>query len=245
MSRIPDYQVRESTKAKSVRLEVSVRHGLVVVVPEGFEASQIHALIVRKRAWIEKAFRKVLQRGGHVEPGPAGQLPQHIPLQAIGEEWTIQNQRTEARWVTAVGRSDDTILVRGNIEDTAVYLGALRRWITRKAHGHLSPWLQQLSEDEGLPFGRTLVKSQRTRWASCSWHKTISINQNLLFLPAYLVRYIFIHELCHTIHLNHSRKFWALVGHKEPGYSALRKELHDAWRWVPAWIEDSPEPHAY
>jgi len=51
------------------------------------------------------------------------------------------------------------------------------------------------------------------------------------------VRYVFIHELCHTIHMNHSPKFWALVAEKEPNYQQIDRELRKAWRYVPAWAE--------
>ena len=78
----------------------------------------------------------------------------------------------------------------------------------------------------------TMVRCQRTRWGSCSRRKTISINQNLLFVPSYLVRHVFIHELFHILHPNHSRRFWELVAKKEPNYLALRKELRTADRWI-------------
>ena len=63
---------------------------------------------------------------------------------------------------------------------------------------------------------------QRTRWGSCSNSGTISLNAALLFLEPPLVRYLFIHELCHLIALNHSRRFWAAVARYEPDYRGAR-----------------------
>jgi hypothetical protein len=37
------------------------------------------------------------------------------------------------------------------------------------------------------------------------------LNCKLLFLPRELVRYVLIHELCHTLVHNHSSRFWAMV----------------------------------
>jgi predicted metal-dependent hydrolase len=51
------------------------------------------------------------------------------------------------------------------------------------------------------------------------------------------VRYVFVHELCHTIHMNHSAAFWNLVAEKEPNYERLDTELQNVWRYVPAWVE--------
>ena len=52
-----------------------------------------------------------------------------------------------------------TLVVSGNTDNMAGNASAFRRWINRKAHEHLEPWLQLISEEEGLPFGRTLVRS--------------------------------------------------------------------------------------
>lgn len=230
---IPTYRVRVSTRAKRVRLEVSAQCGLVVVVPKGFDETNIPALVERKRAWIEKALERLKQRQDAMEPDLPALMPERILLRAIGEEWTIQKQPEQAPWVAAKENGHGTLLVHGCVGDTAACATVLRRWINWKAHHILVPWLSRVSEEEGLPFGRTMVRSQRTRWGSCSSHKTISINQNLLFVLPDLVRYVFIHELCHTLHPNHSRRFWELVAKKEPNYLALRRELRRADHWIP------------
>jgi len=51
-----------------------------------------------------------------------------------------------------------------------------------------------------------------------------------------LVRYVFLHELCHSVHLNHSAKFWNLLRQHEPQTDRLRKELRTAWSYVPGWF---------
>ena len=77
------------------------------------------------------------------------------------------------------------------------------------------------------------MRAQRSRWGSCSRQRAISINQKLLFLPPALVRYVFIHELCHMVHFDHSPAFWRLVTQREPRGRALDEELGVAWRYVP------------
>jgi len=86
-----------------------------------------------------------------------------------------------------------------------------------------------------------LVRSQRSRWGSCSRRRAISLNQKLLFVPPPLVRYVFLHELCHTVHFDHSPAFWAFLAQREPRWKALDEELDMAWRYVPLWAS-SPGP---
>src|SRR5437660_1296677 len=73
------------------------------------------------------------------------------------------------------------------------------------------------------------------RWARRSASKNLSLNTKLLFLSPDLVRYVLIHELCHTVHMNHSGDFWRLVACHEPGYRVLDQALRAAWKTVPQW----------
>jgi predicted metal-dependent hydrolase len=50
------------------------------------------------------------------------------------------------------------------------------------------------------------------------------------------VRYLMIHELSHTVHMNHSRRFWQTVSRHCPDYRRLDRELLDGWRRVPSWV---------
>jgi predicted metal-dependent hydrolase len=82
-----------------------------------------------------------------------------------------------------------------------------------------------VSIQTSLPYNRVSIRGQKTRWGSCSSDKNINLNYKLLFLEPEFVKYIIIHELCHTIHLNHSREFWQLVGDFYPDYRDIRKQI--------------------
>lgn len=71
------------------------------------------------------------------------------------------------------------------------------------------------------------IRAQKTRWASCSSLGTLSLNVYLRVLPAELRRYVYIHELCHLKHMNHSGAFWSEVARLCPDYRELRKRLKD------------------
>jgi predicted metal-dependent hydrolase len=95
--------------------------------------------------------------------------------------------------------------------------------------------LQTLSLTTGLKYSRAFVKRPRTRWASCSRHESISLNAKLLFLPPDLVDYVIIHELCHLMEMNHSKRFWELVASHCPGFRRLDSQLREMWKVVPRW----------
>ena len=77
----------------------------------------------------------------------------------------------------------------------------------------------------GLRPKKVAVRDTRTRWGSCSETGTISLSWRLAFAPPDVMRYVIIHECCHLGQMNHSAKFWALVGeHFGPGY-----EIRKSW----------------
>jgi predicted metal-dependent hydrolase len=69
------------------------------------------------------------------------------------------------------------------------------------------------------------VRKMRSRWGSCSKEGNISINLLLGHLPPDLLEYVVIHELCHMVHHDHSRNFWALVGKYVPEFKSHKKQL--------------------
>ncbi len=231
-----DYAVRESRRAKRVSLKVTEEGVLEVVIPRGFDRSLIPGILREKRGWIERATRRMEKQKTTGEAQPP--LPRRIALRAIGEAWPVSYHRTPSRRVTVTQRTPRQLALSGDVDRVAMCRAALRRWLARKARQHLVPWLRAMSKEEGLPFGKTTVRGQRTRWASCSARGTISINYKLLFVSRPLVRYVLIHELCHTRHMNHSPRFWSLLKEKEPGYQELRARVRAAWRHVPRWLQD-------
>jgi len=233
MSALPEYTVRESTRAKHVRLRVSTHDGLVVVVPNGFDRAQIPGILVEKKRWLNRAMTEVDRRREVMEP--ADELPERIALRAIGEDWTVERQECEASSVRTTEHVDNRLLVRGVIDTPDVWRPALRRWVVGKAKQSLVPWLEAVAEERGFQVGRVSIRCQKTRWGSHSKRGTISLNAQLLFVPPQLVRYVFLHELCHSVHLDHSARFWNLLRQHEPQTDRLRKELRAAWRYVPGW----------
>lgn len=76
-------------------------------------------------------------------------------------------------------------------------------------------------------FNAISIKSQKTRWGSCSKRKNLNFNYKILFLSPKIRDYIMIHELCHLKEFNHSSKFWRLVAKAMPDFEGIRKELNE------------------
>jgi predicted metal-dependent hydrolase len=212
-----------------------------VVVPKGFDQRHIPEIVHRRRDWIAKTIQRIEAEREGLRDETGGSLPQVIALRSLPEEWNVVYRPTSEPHLKVGLAISRQLVLQGQIQQPELCQQVLRRWLQRKAHYHLAPWLEQVSEQLSLPFSTVSVRGQKTRWASCSNRHSISLNYKLLFLPPHLVRYVLIHELCHTVHLNHSSAFWALVEEKEPNYKNLDSELRTAWRYVPEWVEQSSD----
>jgi predicted metal-dependent hydrolase len=95
--------------------------------------------------------------------------------------------------------------------------------------------LEQLAREHGFSFASMQVRFQKSRWGSCSSKGRISLNVCLIFLPELLVRYILLHELCHTRQMNHSAAFWKLVLTADPDALSKNRAMREAWKYVPGW----------
>ena len=79
----------------------------------------------------------------------------------------------------------------------------------------------------GVSYGRITIRSQHTRWGSCSAKGNLNFNCLLMLCPSEVVDYVVIHELCHRKELNHSPDFWAEVEKICPDYRIHRKWLKE------------------
>ena len=229
------YTIRESARAKHVRLRVSAEEGVVVVVPKGFEHHQIPDVIERKRQWIERALAKIAEEGRHT-PSPAIR-PDILDLAAIDQIWTLEWVLSNASRVTVRQCGSRALRLQGDVEDPGVWQPALRRWVIKKGKEHLEPWVQRLSDQLHLSIKRVTVRCQKTRWGSYSTNGTLSLNAQLLFLPRRWARYVLLHELCHVEHPDHSSVFWDRLARHEPDAARIRDEMRGSHtNLVPSWL---------
>lgn len=101
-------------------------------------------------------------------------------------------------------------------------------WYREMAGTLLGDRLAHLSLRVGRQPRKLRIGAQRSRWGSCSAGGTVSLNWRLLLLPSEVVDYVLVHELCHLVHLDHSRAFWALVEAHCPDYRSQRTRLREA-----------------
>ena len=76
-----------------------------------------------------------------------------------------------------------------------------------------------------VTYGKFTIRSQKTRWGSCSGKGNLNFNYQLYYLTEKLLDYVVVHELAHRIHMNHSPAFWKEVEKYCPDHKECRRKL--------------------
>ncbi|MBE6583694.1 MAG: M48 family metallopeptidase [Ruminococcaceae bacterium] len=78
--------------------------------------------------------------------------------------------------------------------------------------------VEHFAKEMGVRYNRVTIKSQHTRWGSCSNKSNLNFNCLLLLAPENVLDYVVVHELCHLKEMNHSKSFWNEVERVLPDY---------------------------
>jgi len=89
--------------------------------------------------------------------------------------------------------------------------------------------VKEISKDLRVELNRIYFRKMRTKWASLSSAKNLTVNRLMKYLPEYLIKYVIFHELVHAIEKRHNEKFWSIISHKFKNYQKLEKELFIYW----------------
>jgi predicted metal-dependent hydrolase len=136
---------------------------------------------------------------------------------AIADRFVRENRSWIDRTRAKYGPRPNTSRIESSAHEYVRLKKIVQREIAKRVK-HFAPLY-------GAKHARVIVRNQKSRWGSCAKSGTISFNYRLLFLPAELADYVVVHEVCHLLEMNHSKRFWALVARTIPNHVSLRKEL--------------------
>jgi predicted metal-dependent hydrolase len=223
--------VRESRRARRLAVRVHRTGRVEVVVPPRTSRATVSAFVSQHRDWIETRRQAALRQKPPDTPFP----PTRIALPGVYESWRVHLAGGTGRIRIGAG-GDELLVIAGDLSSPQQLGDALRRWLVGRARILLAEHLADCAREFGFSYRALSVRRQKTRWGSCSTRGTISLNCCILFQPPEVLRYLLIHELSHTRHMNHSRSFWATVAACCPDYRTLDRQLLDGWRRVPSWL---------
>ncbi|NJD03914.1 MAG: M48 family metallopeptidase [Ruminiclostridium sp.] len=206
---------------KTMLIEVEAPKTITVTVPVGTAENKILEMVKTKSKWIVKKlfdikdmeYRKRTRQ--YVNGESFIYMGRNYSLQIILDYKAIP---PEAKLIRG------KICVYTCLKDDRLVRLALENWYKDKAREKIQERINYYQPYFDVKPAKITVKDQKKRWGSCSSRKSLLFNWKCIMAPSPVLDYIVVHEMCHLVHMNHSKEFWQLLKRVLPDY-----ENRKAW----------------
>lgn len=195
--------------------------GVELVVPRGMPLRRADSFVQEKRPWIERTLRRLREAEALA---PAARLEHGGWVPYLEERLELVVSREHGRVRAHVARRGGTLRVALPAAEPDALRRALEGWYRRRARVEVQARLEAATRRAGSRHTGLSIRGQRTRWASCSSSGAMSFNWRLLLAPEPVLGYVVEHEVAHLEVLDHSPRFWRLLGSRCPAYRE-----HERW----------------
>lgn len=198
------YTLKRSSR-RSVSVSIKDDNSLIVHAPLRMPLSEIEKFLLSKSNWIE------------------------CHLQRNNAEISALSDVVSYNKILVCGVPVKLTLGKFNIISTdEVQIKSyknLRKLYVENLGGRFLQLFEVICRENNFTCGAVSFKDYKAKWGCCDRFKNIAFNYKLLMLPENLWRYVAVHELCHTVYMDHSKRFYALVGRILPNFKTDRKQL--------------------
>lgn len=210
------YSVQQR-EVSNPRLSLNPDGTLAVVVPPDTPG---HRIVSKEREWIESQYEsQQAQLSTLIEEH--GNLTEGFIL------WGRPYELRPANGNYAVSIDGDILSVV--TPEGESYLRYLRGKIIDALKTAIRTLANKFCSEIEQEYEKLTVRSQRTKWASCSSGTTLNFNLRCAFLPISHLRYLVAHEVAHLAEKSHNDNFWRLVESIAPRYKSKRADLQGFW----------------
>lgn len=216
------------TANRSLRLTVTSA-GVRVSMPKWTPFSAGHAFALQHTDWIQAELAK--QTGSVLESGQRIGKMHYLRFEHVLGTQPITSRVTATEVIVRLGPSET--IAEHDVQERA-RLASIRA-LKREAERLLPPRLANLAEKHGKHYASVSVKLLKRRWGSCDNHQNIVLNLYLMELPWEYVDYVLLHELTHTVEMNHGTGFWNLLAEMLPRARDISRSLRRHQPGIGTW----------
>ncbi len=218
-----EYTVVRS-KRKTFAISVGPDKGIVVKIPLYFPAADVEKLVMEKAAWIAEKYgqMKEQQKDRPVHFFESGEV---FYYRGTGLVLNLIINRDRKRIM--VKKQAGTLLVVVPVAEKIAIKAAIEKWYRECAREVITDKVTYFQQFIGKPIGEIRIKEQKSRWGSCSSQGNLNFNWKIVMAPDEIIDYLVVHELCHRLHMNHSKEFWDSVGKIIPDYKKREQWLKE------------------
>ena len=218
MIKLPDNYTVLFRNVKHVGIRVSYDQRVRIVAPIWLPEQHLETILKKREGWIQKHLHNLRTRR---QPAPL--LENEVIFKGI--IFRLERNKCSKR---AIEIDEDRFIIRAG--DTFLEKNHQLAWYRNEARKYIGQRVRDLAERFGFGYNTIFIRSQKTRWGSCSKRKNLSFNWKLIKAPVFVIDYLILHELVHTEFMNHSKWYWQKVHAVCPDYKIAAKWLKEHGR---------------
>lgn len=221
---IGDVFLVKNPRAKNVSIRLKPFEGVKVTIPVGCSFEDGEMFVIKKMGWIKKHLSTLqqIEKKNTIFTEETAFSTRYHALQLTPENRTNM-QLSISKELVVIKYPNSRDIKEPEIQNFIRYgiIEAMRI----EAKSHLPARVKAFAEKYELSVNTVSVKNIKSRWGSCSNRNNINLSLHLMRLPDYLVDYVILHELCHTVHRNHGKHFWKMLDKLSGNAKGLAKEM--------------------
>jgi predicted metal-dependent hydrolase len=209
---------------RTLSIRVESKDVITVFAPAGLKEEQILAMVKTKSKWI---LGKLHQFQETASSKSEKQFVDGELFLYEGCEYGLHVLVDESRKRPKVRLEQGQILVYSKTASREVIKQALVDWYWAKAKERIQERVQYHLTYFPIVPELVVVKNQQKRWGSCNSKQHLFFNWKIIMAPEPVLDYVVVHEMCHMVHLNHSKEYWQLVKTILPDYQQRKVFLRN------------------
>jgi predicted metal-dependent hydrolase len=213
--KLPDNYAVLFKDVKNVGIRVNHDQRVRIVAPKWLPEQHLENILKKREDWIQKHLQRLRTR----------KPPIPLAENQILFKGKIFHFEQHAQFNRLIEIDEDHLIIRTD----NIFLTKHRQlaWYRNEAKKYLERRVQELSVHYGFHYNKIFIRSQKTRWGSCSKRKNLSFNWKLIKSPLFVIDYLILHELVHTEFMNHSKQYWQTVHSLCPEYKTASQWLKE------------------
>ncbi len=212
---VPDYIERSNRKTLSLTV---LKDGVVLVkAPLSMKDETINNFVEAKQDWIKSKLMLVKNNQNKFDD-----IISYKKFLLYGNRYSVLLSD-----VKKIETNDAFQIIIPKKTEPEKVLKTIKAWYKKVAKKVLSDRLAFVESRIKLKSKALKFSDSKGKWGSCNSMSTICFNWRVIMLPPRLIDYVIVHELCHLVEMNHSKKFWALVQKFLPNVAELKKEIKE------------------
>ena len=217
--------VIKKKQIKNVSIRIKTDLSILVSIPFQYPFKVGKEFAVKKQSWINKHLEKIKQSENSLlsfDESTKFNTKNHSLILKRTLQKQISFKIDKKNVTVSIPRTMD--FKDSFVQEAIKY--SIAETLRIEAKEYIPARVEILAQKFGFNYNKVFLKNVKTRWGSCSAKNNINLNIHLMRLPNRLIDYVILHELVHTVHKNHSKKFWDELERVLPNSKTLDKEVN-------------------